>query len=88
MLLLQLDMLAYIERAGSEPTVAIGVGIPKTWLNQPMSVRGLPIADGQVDWSWDGKQMYLKIRGSKVKVKLGSVFPSDTPLDIEYLAPQ
>jgi hypothetical protein len=83
MLLLQLDMLAYTDTASS-PTVVIGAGIPKTWLNQPMKVRGLSTVNGQVDWSWDGKQMNVQLRGQKVNVKLGRVFPSNTPLHIEY----
>jgi hypothetical protein len=83
MLLLQLDMLAYIDESANEPTVVLGAGIPGAWLNKPMGVQGLPIPNGQLDWRWDGKQMYVKIRGSKVKARLGSVFPSGTPVNIE-----
>lgn len=88
MLLLQLDMLAYTDKAVSEPTVVVGAGIPETWLNQPMRIQGLPMLNGQVDWSWDGKQVYVKIRGEKVNVQLGPLFPFNTPLYIEYSNPQ
>jgi hypothetical protein len=85
MLLLQLDMLAYTDRAASEPTVVIGAGIPAAWLIQPMSVKGLAMPEGKLDWRWDGKQMYVKLPNKKVKARLGSVFPANTPLNIEYL---
>ena len=84
MLLMQLDMLAYTDEAASEPTVVIGAGIPKTWLNQPMKVRGLSTLNNQVDWIWDGKKMDVQISGKKVNVQLGSVFPLDTPLHVKY----
>ncbi len=85
MLLLQLDMLAYIDQAVSKPTVVLAAGIPVEWLDKPMSVRGLPILNGEVDWSWDGKQMRVKLRNksSSIDVKLGKVFHSSTPLSID-----
>lgn len=85
MLLLQLDMLAYTDKAASEPTIVIGAGIPATWLDKPLKVRGLSMPNAQVDWIWNGKQMDVKIRGNKVKVKLGPAFSPNTPLEIEYL---
>ena len=90
-LLLQLDMLAYIDQAASDPTLVIGAGIPAIWLEQPMKVQGLPILNGQVDWIWDNKQLRIKfrnMRSNKVDVRLGAAFPSNTPLYIEYLDPQ
>jgi hypothetical protein len=85
-LLLQLDMLAYANRSTSEAAVVIGAGIPADWLNQPMRVQGVTLPEGQLDWSWDGKHMHIKIRGNKkINVQLSSVFPADTPLYIEYL---
>ncbi|WP_414571529.1 hypothetical protein [Nostoc sp. CCY 9925] len=84
MLLLQLDMLAYIDQAESKPTLVIGAGIPVKWLNQPLSVKGLSMPNGQVDWFWDGKQMDVKIRGGSINLRLGSAFPSNTRLNVEY----
>ena len=83
MLLLQLDMLAYSDLDANQPTVVIGAGIPQNWLNQPMSVGGLPMPNGKLDWQWDGKQMRVKITGDKVNIRLGSVFPTGTPLQVE-----
>ncbi|BAT53146.1 hypothetical protein NOS3756_21050 [Nostoc sp. NIES-3756] len=85
MLLLQLDMLAYTDITASEPTIVIGAGIPQTWLNQPMSVQNLPIPNGSLNWQWDGKQMQVKLRGTKVTVNLASTFPKDTPLKVDYV---
>ncbi|MBO3457611.1 hypothetical protein G7B40_009010 [Aetokthonos hydrillicola Thurmond2011] len=85
MLLMQLDMLAYTDIQASQPTVVIGAGIPTKWLHQPMSVEGLPIPNGQLDWIWDGNQMNVKITGGQVNVKLGSVFPPTTPLKVDYV---
>ena len=85
MLLLQLDMLAYIDESGAKPTIVIGAGIPPAWLDRPMSVRGLSTQNGQVDWTWDGRQMNVKVRGSRLDVRLGTQFPSDTPLRVEHL---
>jgi len=85
MLLLQLDMLAYINQPISKPTVVLGAGIPVAWLDKPMSVRGLPILNGQLDWHWDGKQMRVKLRNisGNINVQLGTVFPSNTLLQID-----
>jgi hypothetical protein len=85
MLLLQLDMLAYANRSIGEATVVIGAGIPMEWLNQPMHVKGMTVPGGQLDWSWDGKHIHIKMRGNtKIHVQLGSAFPADTPLHIKY----
>ena len=56
MLLLQLDMLAYVDETDAKPAIVIGAGIPPAWLDRPMSVRGLSTQSGQVDWTWDGRQ--------------------------------
>ena len=85
MLLLQLDMLAYTDLAAREPTVVIGAGIPTQWFKQPMEVKGLSMPNGQIDWQWNNRQVNVKIRGSKVDVKLGANFPPNTPIKIEYL---
>ncbi|WP_374877063.1 DUF6080 domain-containing protein [Microseira sp. BLCC-F43] len=85
MLLLQLDMLAYIDQMTNQPTLVIGAGIPDTWLKAPMQLRGLPMPNGQIDWNWDGKQMQVKLSGKKVNVRLGAAFPPNTPLKVEYL---
>jgi hypothetical protein len=84
MLLLQLDMLAYVDQSERKPTLVIGAGIPVEWLKYPLSAKGLLMPNGQVDWFWNGKQMDVKIRGGSIKVILGPAFPSHTTLNVEY----
>jgi hypothetical protein len=85
MLLLQLDMLTYLEQSQQSPTLVIGAGIPETWLSKPMKVKGQLIKDRLIDWSWDGTQMNVKIYGKPIKVKLGSNFPIKTVINTETI---
>jgi hypothetical protein len=82
MVLLQLDMLAYINPSASTPTLTIGAGIPRDWLKQPMSVKGLLVGGTTVDWIWDGQQMQVKLDGQDVKVQLGQSFPANTVVHV------
>ncbi len=84
-ILLQLDMLAYTDLSAREPTVVIGAGIPRQWLNQPITIKGLTMPNGQIDWQWNSGKVNVKIRGSKVNLKLGASFPTNTPIQVEYL---
>lgn len=85
MLLLQLDMLTYINRSTNPPTLVIGSGIPKAWLSQPISIKSQSIEGNLVDWAWDGKQMNVQLKGENLLVKLGSAFPRETQLKVEIL---
>ena len=85
MLLLQLDMLAYVDETAGTPTVVIGAGIPAAWLNKSMKVQHVSTRLAQVGWNWDGRQMHVTIRGCRCKVRLGPAFPSNTALRVEYL---
>lgn len=82
MLLLQLNMLAYVEPSNIEPTLVIGAGIPKTWLNQPISVKGLQVGGNTVNWTWDGQQINVEMKGRKMNVQLGSAFPANTAVNL------
>lgn len=82
MFLLQLDMLARVDRSTDKPTLSIGEGIPRAWLDRPMTVKGLSLPIGRLDWHWDGKRMDVKIQGEEIPVRLGSVFPPNTPVNI------
>ena len=83
MLLLQLDMLTYLDRSASEPTIVIGAGIPKEWLERSMSVKGLQIGSNIISWTWNGGQMNVQMSGKKMAMKLGSSFPANTPVKVE-----
>ena len=82
MLLLQLDMLAYVDESGGAPTLVIGAGIPKEWLDLTMSVKELSTRLGKVDWEWRKGRMAVRLRGDQCAVKLGPAFPADAPLKV------
>lgn len=83
MLLLQLDMLAYLDESGAEPTLVIGAGVPEAWLAKPMNVEGLTTRLGGVDWQWKGGKMTVWLHGAKCAVKLGPAFKSNTSLKVK-----
>ena len=82
MLLLQLEMLAYVDESGSEPSLVIGAGIPAAWLTQPMRVRGISTRLGTVDWRWQDGRMGVELHGRPCRVRLGPTFDSGTPLHV------
>ncbi len=79
MLLLQLDMLALVDET-LEPTLVIGAGLPKAWLDKPMNVEGIGTRFGKVDWKWRDGKMSVTQHGRKLPVKLGAPFPDKTEL--------
>lgn len=83
MLLLQLDMLAYLDDSGSEPILIVGGGVLKEWLDQPMSAKGLSTRLGKVDWEWRKGRMTVWLNGARCGVKLGPAFKPGTPLKIK-----
>jgi hypothetical protein len=80
MLLLQLSMLAY--RDGE--TLVIGAGITADQLSSEMSVAGVGIAGGFVDWAWSPRILRVTIRGGApdLAVRLGPAFPADVTVVI------
>jgi hypothetical protein len=83
MLLLQLDMLAYLDDSGSEPILVVGGGVPKEWLDRSMSVNGLSTRLGRVDWEWHKGRMTVWLNGAKCGVKLGPAFKPETPVKVK-----
>jgi hypothetical protein len=87
MLLLQLDMLAYVDESGHEPALVIGAGVPSDWTTAPMSVGGVGTSLGFVSWTWRDGVMFVVIRGGplrKARVRLGETFPAGASLRVEY----
>jgi len=82
LLLLQQDMLAYLDEAAAEPTVVLGAGITQAWLPQPMAVSNLALPGGSITWQWDGQKMRVTLRGPVRKIQLGSAFPPGTELAV------
>jgi len=88
MLLLQIDMLTYLDEAATKPTLVIGGGIPKGWLDKPMSVRGQPVQLGKVDWTWKNGMMYVVVRGAQCDVRLGPAFDTQTAIRVKFSHPE
>ncbi len=82
MLLLQLSMLGYIDQSSGGNTLVIGAGIPAEWLGRQMSVSGLSLPRGPVDWRWDGAAMHVYVNDPSLKVRLGLAFAPNTPLHV------
>ncbi len=85
MLLLQLDMLAYVDESGNEPVLVVGGGVPPEWTGQAMSVKGLHTNIGRVDWRYDGDTMVVDFytRG-KYAVRCGPGFGKDVKKEVNY----
>lgn len=82
LLMLQQDMLAYVDDMKDGPAVVIGAGIPKAWLAQPMAVFGLALPGGSIDWQWDGYKMRVTARGPLRTIRLGTAFPDNTEISL------
>ena len=66
-------------------TLIVGAGIPLEWRREPMSVEGLSVPQGRLDWSWDGgREMRVKLTGTRRGVRLGPAFPTDATLRVEH----
>ncbi|HEX5656450.1 MAG TPA: hypothetical protein VFX59_04610 [Polyangiales bacterium] len=83
MLLLQLDMLAYVEESESAPTYVIGAGVQKSWLDEPMHVSGIGTSRGTVDWSWDNGKLSATIHGEQAPVRAGPAF-DDVKVEAQF----
>lgn len=75
MVLLQLDILAYVDERGPEPVLVVGAGIPTQWIEKPLRVRGLATRAGLVEWAWANGVMKVNILGKRIPVRLGANFP-------------
>lgn len=81
--LLQLDMLAYEMNEEKELTIVIGAGVPREWMDQSFSVRGLSLRNGILDWDWDGKQITAVWHGKQAPhFVAGSAFPKETLIEM------
>jgi hypothetical protein len=84
MLLLQLDMLACVDRTRAS-TIVIGEGVPASWLQRDIQVRGLRTELGVVDWSWRGGKLAAIVHGDHSKVVAGSAFGPAVQVAVTYL---
>jgi hypothetical protein len=83
-LLLQLDMLAYVDKTRAS-TVVIGAGIPAEWRKSDMEVRGLQTELGVVDWTWHRGKLTAVVHHGHPKVVAGNTFGQTAPVEVIYL---
>ena len=85
MLLLQLDMLAYVDERSPQPVLVVGAGLRPEWFSSGMSVRNLTTRIGTVDWQWANHRLRVIVYSShRVPVRLGPGFPPATKLTVEF----
>jgi hypothetical protein len=86
MLLLQMDMLAYLDESTSPPCLVIGAGIPAHWFDRPLKVEGLQTPYGTVNWYWNDSKLDIVVgcAPSHIGVRLGASFPVGSQVRIEY----
>lgn len=80
MLLLQLDMLVYVEESGTEPVLVVGAGVPAEWLTHQLTVSGINTSIGRVSWRFGDGKLEVSLRGTRHPVRLGPAFPKNTIL--------
>jgi hypothetical protein len=86
-LLLQMDMLTYVDESPGGAAIVVGAGIPASWTSRPMRVNGMLTKLGRVDWTWDGKAMLVKVQGKRLPVRLGSGFPAGARVSVLSVEP-
>jgi hypothetical protein len=84
-LLLQIDMLTYVDESAASPSIVVGAGIPASWCSHPMKVDGVLTKLGRVDWTWDGKAMQVRIQGGHIPVRLGANFPVGAKINVVWV---
>ena len=75
-------MLTYVDESGREPALVVGGGVPKSWINKPMQVRGLPTSLGVIDWDWQPGKMRVRVHGSKPTVRVGPSFGATARIQV------
>jgi len=86
-LLLQLDMLAYVDESKEEPELVVGAGIPESWAKEDLSVDGLRSSFGEIAWSWSKGRLKASLRGGrKLEVRAGRAFGAKPEIETEFMA--
>jgi hypothetical protein len=83
-LLLQLDMLTALVESPDGPTLVIGAGVPARWLQKRLVVHGVLTRRGGVDWTWDGQEVRVVLRGPRTPVRLGPAFDAGTRIRLQH----
>lgn len=73
-LMLQLDMLAYVDESRPQRPLVIGAGVPAAWLSQPIDSGLIHTAHGNVRWQWAHGTVSVETSAAQVPIELGPVF--------------
>jgi hypothetical protein len=90
MLLLQLEMLAYVDETDQTqpgPTYVVGAGVPAAWIDRPLSVKGVGTSRGVVDWSWRAGTLDVTIHGRPAPVQAGPAFGPGAVVHARFVPP-
>jgi hypothetical protein len=84
MLLLQEEMLAYVDESKAGPVLVVGAGIPREWLDYPLTVKGLGTSLGWLDMTWRDRKLTLRLKGPKCGIVLGPAFAPGTDITASF----
>ncbi len=85
MLILQLDMLAFVNEAGSKPSIVIGAGVPSEWLDCALKAENLYTEAGIIDWYYSKNKLEVIIRGKhKLPVYAGTNFRKSLKIVVKH----
>jgi hypothetical protein len=73
-LMLQLDMLAYVDESKPQRPLVIGAGVPVAWLSEPIDSGLIHTPRGTIRWKWTQGIIHIETSASKVPIELGPVF--------------
>ena len=67
MVLLQLDMLGYVDESGREPVLVLGAGMQPDWADKPMYASDLLTNSfGKIGWEWRPEKKKDKLSGTMI----------------------
>ncbi|RFZ90593.1 hypothetical protein D0C36_16625 [Mucilaginibacter conchicola] len=88
MLLLQLDMLVYVNEAkGDDFEFVIGAGVPASWLKESMSIKNFHTKAGNISWEYKKNVLNVTVQGApkRYAVRPGIAFiNAKTKVNVTY----
>jgi hypothetical protein len=74
MLLLQMDMLAYVDDGEEGRPVVVGAGVPPAWLEQEMDSGTVHTTRGPVSWTFRQGVLEVTTEGDSIPLRISPVF--------------
>ncbi|HZV99038.1 MAG TPA: hypothetical protein VFF74_08625 [Methylophilaceae bacterium] len=73
-LMLQLDMLTYVDQSTPQRPLVIGAGVPQAWLSSTIDSGIIMTIHGPVHWKWHDNELEVDVSKPNVPVELGAAF--------------